>query len=311
MSSGPLPLGVLYILDRGQWLQVRECLRFPGEGRRHRWVTGHKQPTPAWGPQTPQACSPQHPLPVALGDEHPQPLLMGRAEEGAQQGQTLPSRHPHPCAWHTGSPLAATEPNPTHAAPRSRGDTHGPGTCVLTGRSQDRHVKGTGSCLRRGRGKGWVSSWGKQPCPPTGSGSLAAARCQARRCRESRRLQGQPWAVGPGFSPFPNPQAGARGRAQGPRCHPRQPLHCLQHFTSTKGPLCLARRAGHDPALGNESPCATLASGSLCSHSPVWCGRALCHRCPLLVPPFLCRTCCWWKEKVQLLHQHRHGSFGG
>lgn len=55
--------------------------------------------------------------------------------------------------------------------------------------------------------------------------------------------------------------------------------------------LCLARRAGHGPALGcsvshpawgDEPPCPSLASGSLCTHSPVWLGRALSYRCPSL-----------------------------
>lgn len=44
--------------------------------------------------------------------------------------------------------------------------------------------------------------------------------------------------------------------------------------------------------------------------TPPFCfGRVPSCRCPLLVPPFLCGTCCWCKEKVQLLHQHPHGSF--
>lgn len=67
--------------------------------------------------------------------------------------------------------------------------------------------------------------------------------------------------------------------------------------------------------------CVTPLPGGMSCHLPAWLlgafaptppfcfGRLPSCRCPLLVPPFLCGTCCWCKEKVQLLHQHPHGSF--
>lgn len=74
-----------------------------------------------------------------------------------------------------------------------------------------------------------------------------------------------------------------------------------------QGMTLLLGAACHTPAWEEELPSPTLASGSLCTHTSIllWEGSVL--QVPLLVPPFLCGTCCWWKEEVQLLHQHPHG----
>lgn len=80
---------------------------------------------------------------------------------------------------------------------------------MVSMRSQDRHVKGTGSCLRRAREEGWVSSWGHSPAR-----TQAAARWQRPGagyatagshgiCRANRGLSSL-------FVPIPNLLADAR-----------------------------------------------------------------------------------------------------
>lgn len=104
-------------------------------------------------------------------------------------------------------------------------------------------------------------------------------------------------------------------------CHLNQPSHRFHCFISVNyhpPPRCLARRAGHNPALRHcmSHPC----PGGTSRHPPpllqktfgptpqFWFGRAPSCRCPLLAPPLMLGTCYWWEEKAQLLGQHPHGS---
>lgn len=185
----------------GQRWNQRQRVNVPGEGRSHGWVTRDKQATPAWG----RAPKPIDLYPTALLCLLPSRRCSWREHSiserhcfrggSAESGPPDPSAESNPCAWDSRASPAPT-PCPTHAAPIHQcwvlGATHGPGTWMLSCRSQDRHLKGTSSCLRE-KGLGELLT-GLQCTQP-------AAHRQQHCCREPQCLQGELWHVEPGFLP--------------------------------------------------------------------------------------------------------------
>lgn len=104
-------------------------------------------------------------------------------------GAQCPAPRGHPVAGR-GPGLQRQHPPPS--VPPGAGATHGPGTSMLRGWSQDKLWKCASSCLEEGE-KGWASSWGArspactQRCPqshrcPYGTHFLIPAASPAAAC---------------------------------------------------------------------------------------------------------------------------------
>lgn len=134
-------------------------------------------------------------------------------------------------------------------------------------RSQDRQVKGTGSCLRRVRGEGWLSSWGHSPAhTQAAAGWHSQGHVTAQSPGDGRVSLGCRACLFPSPACWLMPGEGHRH----PRHHPNQPFLSAPLW-APKSPVCLPRRAGHDPTLGCNCvshPC--LAGAVALSHSGFW-----------------------------------------